>query len=153
MGTALIKNGIVVNMVEIAPSNQAEMTALYEAEGYTCVHNATAEIGSTYEGGIFTPPVREPVVDPLQWLIDVGPFFDRFAAKKLSILMSTDPLVQAIIKDVQIRKWVDLQRTDVAQALDNFVSKSLITAEEKTTILTSPVQYVENLALRKTYFS
>jgi hypothetical protein len=69
----------------------------------------------------------EPEVldNPSDWYINVGPFYDRFGAFKLPILASTDPLVQAIIKDTSVRKYIDLKgrRTELAQAIGLLQSK------------------------------
>lgn len=92
-------------------------------------------------------------IDPAEWLIDIGAFFDRFGASKLPILMSTDTTVKALVQDIQVRKWIDLERADVAQALDILAAKSLLSGAQKTAILTTPVSANENLALRKVYFS
>lgn len=56
-------------------------------------------------------------VKPTEWLIDIGPFFDRFGAAKMAVLTSADAGVKAILADTQVRKWIDLQRADVAQSL------------------------------------
>ena len=57
--------------------------------------------------------------DPKEWHINVGPFFDRFGAYKIAILASADPVVQAIIKDATVRKYVDLKqrRPELAMAI------------------------------------
>jgi len=88
------------------------------------------------------------------WLIDVGPFFDRFGAAKMAVLTSTDATVRAILTDLQVRKWIDLKRPDVAQGL-TYVGSVVpaVTASLRTSILTTAVTDAENLALRKTYFS
>jgi hypothetical protein len=92
--------------------------------------------------------------DVCEWFIDIGPFFDRFGAQKIPVLACADVTVQAILRDVQVRKWVDLKRADVAQALDYISTKVPgVDASLKTAILTTPVSVEENLALRKTYFS
>ena len=93
--------------------------------------------------------------DPTEWLIDVGPFFDRFGPTKLAVLSSSDAAVRALVTDLQVRKWIDLKRADVAQGIDLLISKSIpgFNAALKSAILTTPVQPVENLALRKAYFS
>lgn len=89
-----------------------------------------------------------------EWLIDVGTFFDRFGAAKLAVLSCPDATVQAILRDVQARKWIDLQRPDVAQSLAYIATKvSGITSELMTSVLTTPVTDAENFALRKLYFS
>ena len=93
--------------------------------------------------------------DPTEWLIDVGPFFDRFGPAKMAVLAHPDALVQALVKDLQVRKWIDLKRADVGQGIDLLISKSIpgLDAALKSAILNTPVQPVENLALRKAYFS
>ena len=101
------------------------------------------------------PPVIAPpvVIDPCAWLIDIGPFYDRFGAAKMAVLTSADATVKAILSDVSIRKWIDLKRTDVAQSLAYIgtVVPSL-TAALQTAILTTPVATEENRALRKLYY-
>ena len=100
------------------------------------------------------PEPAAPAPDPTEWLIDVGPFFDRFGAAKMAVLTSTDPGVQAILKDTQIRKWLDLKLPEVAQSVAYVGTKvSAVTAELQDAILNTPVVPTENLALRKLYFS
>lgn len=92
--------------------------------------------------------------NPAEWLIDIGPFFDRFGAAKMAVLTSADAGVQAILKDTQIRKWLDLRLPEVAQSVAYVGSKvPAVTAELQAAILTTPVASSENLALRKLYFS
>lgn len=98
-----------------------------------------------------TPPV---VVDPCAWLIDLGPFFDRFGAAKTAVLTSADVGVKAILQDVSVRKWVDLKRPDVASSLSYIGSKvPSVDAALQTAILTAPVTAEENRVLRKMFFS
>lgn len=94
-------------------------------------------------------------VQATDWLIDVGPFFDRFGAAKLPLLMSTNATVMALVKDLQVRKWIDLQRADVSAGLDALVALGVpgLTGTRKTAILTAPVSHEENFALKKMYFS
>ena len=113
-------------------------------------------IGWPYDGTFHEPAqptLPEPVNDPCEWLIDIGPFFDRFGANKMAVLMCTDPAVKAILSDIQVRKWIDLQRTDVASSLA-YVGSVIpaITPTIQNTILTTPVAYEENRALRKLFF-
>lgn len=92
--------------------------------------------------------------NPVEWLIDIGPFFDRFGAAKMAVLTSADAGVQAILKDTQIRKWLDLSLPEVAQSVAYVGTKvPAVTAELQAAILTTPVAPSENLALRKLYFS
>ena len=95
-----------------------------------------------------------PTID-YSWFIDVGPFFDRFGSAKMSVLASTNPTVIALVKDVQSRKWVDLKRTDVGQAIDLIISAPIagVDATLKSAILNTPVNQLEQLALVRAYFS
>ncbi|CAN7520947.1 hypothetical protein LJR074_003665 [Acidovorax sp. LjRoot74] len=101
------------------------------------------------------PPAPEaPAPGPTDWLIDIGPFFDRFGSAKMAVLTSADAGVKAILSDLQVRKWIDLQRPDVAQGLSYVGTKvAAVTEALQDDILTTPVQLAENLALRKLYFS
>lgn len=98
------------------------------------------------------PPAPLPPV--YEWYIDIGPFYDRFGASKLAVLTNPDAGLKAILADLNIRKWVDLQRSDVAQALA-YVGTVVpsVDAAMQNAILTTPVADIENLALRKLYFS
>lgn len=135
-------------------------TSVSELVGDVCPINTvqlqaydTSVLGKEYVNGNFVEVPSPPApADPCEWLIDIGPFFDRFGTAKMAVLTSADVVVKAIIQDVQIRKWIDLQRVDVGQALDVLISKSLIDAALKTSILTTPVSADENRALRKLYF-
>lgn len=124
-------------------------------------------VGWTWNGGTsFTAPVQPvppaPAPDPAQWLIDIGPFTDRFGAAKTAIDFSTDPVVMAFYKDLSRRKWIDLQDARVAAVLTYLtgvavpglgtLATPLLTAAQKTAILTTPIAPAENLALRKLYF-
>ena len=113
---------------------------------------------TTYPNGVVVreltpaPASIDPLPDPAAWLIDIGPFFDRFGVAKIPTLASADATVQAIVKDCQARKWIDLQRVDVAQGLDTLIAKALIDEPLKSAILSTPVAPEENLALRRSYF-
>ena len=93
-------------------------------------------------------------VNPTEWLIDIGTFFDRFGAAKMAVLTSADAGVRAILADLQVRKWIDLKRPDVGQSVAYVGAKvPAVTTELQDTILNTPVTPEENLALRKMYFS
>lgn len=93
-------------------------------------------------------------VKKTDWLIDVGPFFDRFGAAKMAVLTSVDIGVRAIIEDAKVRKWIDLRNASVPTSIDYLIAKvPTVTSELKSNILNTPVSAEENLALRKQYFS
>lgn len=50
-------------------------------------------------------------------LITVGAFFDRFGPLKWQILADQSPLVQAVIRDAQVRKHIDLDNPDLPGGL------------------------------------
>ena len=103
----------------------------------------------------YVEPVPPPPPPPpiWTWYIDLGPFYDRFGDTKMAVLTSTDLGIAAIIRDVNIRKWIDLQRTDVAQSLAYIGTKvPVVTPALQTQILTTPVTAEEQFALRTTYF-
>jgi hypothetical protein len=140
---ALIKDGVVDSVVEQDEQPQIEGDWVVLEDGYGP--------GDYYSGDVFIHP--DPVDDPAKWLIDIGPFFDRFGAVKFSILTSANPLVRALVTDIQCRKWVDLQRPEVEQGLDMLISLGVsgMTPELKEAILTTEPTPDENLALRKLY--
>jgi hypothetical protein len=112
-----------------------------------------------------SPPILLAPIDPTQWLIDIGPFFDRFGAAMIPVLTSTDLVAQALVQNIQARKWVDLKRLDVAGSLAYLGGATItglgtmaspiiqMTATLQNQILTTPVTYAENMALKKSYFS
>ena len=101
------------------------------------------------------PDTPDQVLAPAwEWLIDIGPFFDRFGAAKMAVLTSSDAGVQAILKDTQVRKWLDLKLPEIASAVAYIGTKvPALTANLQQSILNTPVEEKENLALRKLYFS
>lgn len=101
------------------------------------------------------PPAITPPANPTDWLIDVGPFFDRFGAAKMAILTSDNATVKALVQDLMVRKWIDLKRIDVSLGLDALIALGVpgVTADLKASVLTTPVTQEENWALRKVYFS
>jgi hypothetical protein len=88
------------------------------------------------------------------WLIDIGPFFDRFGAAKMSVLTSANAVAQAIVKDAQVRKWIDLKHSSVAAGIDALIAAAVpgVTAELKSQIINTPPTPEENMALRRVYF-
>ena len=112
---------------------------------------------ATYPGRwrvVETPEPPAPAAPVWEWYIDIGPFFDRFGAAKMPVLTSADVGVQAIIKDTQIRKWIDLNLPEIAQSVQYVASKvPALTAELRDQIVNIKPAEHENLALRKLYFS
>jgi hypothetical protein len=141
---AQITNGVVTAVTETHSAIESpDMIEIQSLDASLLNH--------TYANGVFTPP--EPSVDPCQWLIDLGPFYDRFGAAKMAVLTSSDAGVKAILNDVSVRKWIDLQRADVGTSLAYIGSVvPALTGALQTSIRTTPVGAEENRALRKLYF-
>lgn len=70
--------------------------------------------------------------------ISVGAFYDRFGDQKWPILSSTDPAVQGLIKDTQVRKWIDLDSPQLPAGLDMLISAGF--AIDKDAVLNTPIQ-------------
>ena len=103
-----------------------------QVEVYRYAHTAPVEWGgmefATHDHVVQADPPVEPVAidyQPEDWYIGVGPFYDRFGAYKLAILASADPLVQAIIKDSSVRRYLDLKgrRSELLQVIGLLQSK------------------------------
>ena len=158
---ALIKNGTVQNVIV---ADEAFITSITSKWDHIECIDTPAEralgvgIGWGWDGSSFvapTPTTPEPQPVPVwEWLIDIGPFFDRFGTAKMAVLTSSDVGVQAIIKDTQVRKWLDLKLPEIASAVAYVGTKvPSVTQELQESILNTPVAETENLALRKLYFS
>ena len=158
---ALIKNGTVQNVIV---ADEAFITSITSKWDHIECIDTPAElalgvgIGWGWDGSSFvapTPTTPEPQPVPVwEWLIDIGPYFDRFGAAKMAVLTSSDAGVQAVIKDTQVRKWLDLKLHEIASAVAYVGTKVPgVTPELQQSILNTPVVETENLALRKLYFS
>lgn len=112
---------------------------------------------ATYPGHwrvVETPEPPAPPAPVWEWYIDIGPFFDRFGAAKMPVLTSADVGVQAILKDTQVRRWLDLRLPEIEQSVQYIASKvpELTVQLQEQIINTKPAEH-ENLALQKLYFS
>lgn len=140
-------------------SNNVVMLVIESGSDPDGINGEWVACGTVGPGWVYDPQTEtfsEPLPPPPDawvWFIDLGPFYDRFGATKMAVLTSTDAGVKAIMQDVSIRKWVDLQRADVVSALAYIGSVvPSVTPAIQTTILTTPVTAEENRALRKLYF-
>ena len=162
MQYALIKNQNVENVIVAEPDFIQHIQAEWDhIEPLDTLHEQGlgVGIGWTYVNNAFVappaPPAPEPVPPPVyEWYIDKGPFFDRFGAQKMAVLLSSDPVIKALLSDINNRHWIDLQRQDVADAV-NYIGTVIpaVDSNLKLAILTTPVAAEENLALRKLYFN
>lgn len=70
--------------------------------------------------------------------IAVGAFYDRFGVHKWAILASTSPVVQALIKDCSVRRYIDVQNSQLPAGIDMIISAGF--AVNKSAILNTPCQ-------------
>jgi hypothetical protein len=82
--------------------------------------------------------VPEPPAPPEPRYIAVGAFYDRFGDQKWPILSSTDDAVQGMIKDTQVRKYIDLDNSQLPSGLDMLIAKGF--PINKNAIINDPVQ-------------
>lgn len=157
MRVAFILNGVVIG---IGAAHDGGLIFSPNDAGVAVVDltdDIAAAIGDLYNASnktFSTAPTPDPAPDPVEWLIDVGPFMDRFGVAKMAVLTSADVTVKAIMTDMFARKWIDLKRADVPAAL-SIIGAVVpgVTAELISHILTAPVSAEENLALRKSFFN
>ena len=110
------------------------------------------------------PPAPAPPV--YLWYMDHGDFIDRFGdAVALALLTSTDVIIVAGYKNISLRKWVDLQRTDVINWVNYAAGATIpglgtistpiagLTAALANTVLTTLPTAAEQLTTVKLYFS
>lgn len=81
-------------------------------------------------------PTPAPTPEPRN--ISVGAFYDRFGDQKWPILSSTDSAVQGLIKDTQVRKWIDLDSPQLPAGLDMLIAKGF--PVDKDAIINAPIQ-------------
>lgn len=104
-------------------------------------------------GGVLGAAAVQP--NEYDWYLDIGPFFDRFGSAKMAILMSTNPLVKAIVTDCMIRKWIDLKNPATAAGFDALMSVGIagVDAALKAAVLNTPVTAAERSAVVRNYFT
>ena len=159
MDYALIKNGKVADVIVADAEFIAGIANEWDhIEPLDTSYEQQLGVGIGWGwDGAFVPPAQPTVAPPetpiWEWYIDIGSLFDRFGQAKMAVLTSQDAGVQAIIKDLQVRKWVDLRHSEVAASLAYIGSKvSEVTDTMQTEILTKNVSDAENMALRVLYF-
>ena len=100
------------------------------------------------------PGSVQPQAPDTSKLIDKGAFFDRFGAAKMSVLLSQDTAIKAILTDISNRNWIDLSLPEVTTMVDYVASVVVeVTPEIKEAVLNQQVEPMENLGLRKLFFS
>jgi len=128
---AQISNGVVSSVVETA-GQLPDSTNLVQIDALD-----QSLLGCAYADGVFTPTPPEP---PKRH-ITVGRFFDRFGAQKYPVLASSNPMVQALIKDCSVRSYIDLDDPQLPAGLQMLVDAEH--AVDVQAILTAPITPVD----------
>lgn len=96
-------------------------------DGETVVNTIIADLAfveAHYPGAYREVPEPTPTpltwenASPEYWWVEVGAFYDRFGDAKVPVLASANATVQALVRDTQVRKYIDLNRTDVQQFVE-----------------------------------
>ena len=101
---------------------------------------ATPEVmAANYPEGNYREVVfPEPPAPPEPRNITVGAFYDRFGDQKWPVLADTNPSVQALIKDCQVRKWINLDDPQVLTGLQ--MVQAAGHDIDPTAIIAAPIQ-------------
>lgn len=139
MKHALINDGVVVNIIVADEEYAATLT------GYDHVvlldtpeEQMVAGPGWLYDEqtGVFSEPAPVPATTARH--ISVGAFYDRFGEAKYAILADTNPLVQALIKDASVRRFIDLDNPELPAGLQMLVNAGHQIDPEA--IISAPIQ-------------
>lgn len=112
-------------MTTFTVTNKATGQLVYRYESDESIEWSGMEFATHDHAAVAAPAAPPKTIVPSEWWMHVGPFYDRFGAFKLAILSSADPLVQAVIKDTAVRKYIDLvgRRAELLQVIDLLQSK------------------------------
>ncbi len=127
---ALVSAGVVVNVAVCDPAS-------FAPPGLTVVASATAQIGWTYAGGVFTP-VTPAIVYQTSGLT-YAQFWALFTtAEQTAIVSSTDVNVRQFLLQMagQGGGFINLGDPSIATALNYAVSIGLLTSARAAVVLT-----------------
>lgn len=143
MQYALIKNNTVENVIVADAAFIAAIAAEWdhiEPLDTILEQGLGVGMGWTWDGEFHAPDQPEqPPAPPAPRHISVGSFFDRFGAHKWPILSDTNPIVQALIKDCSVRKFINLDDPQLPAGLGLLVNAGhAIDAQEITSAAVQP---------------
>ncbi len=118
----ILENNQVINTIE---ADEAFMSAQFQPGTYRLAE-------------VQIQPTVEPVAPVEPRNISVGSFFDRFGTNKWAILADTNPMVQALVKDCSVRKYINLDDPQLEAGLNMLVTAGH--AIDVQGIITSAVQ-------------
>lgn len=140
MKFARMNNGKAVEVIDFDPNGAFthEVAQMFESVPEDTGASDTRSLDGTWTKYVAPVVVVDPEPSPPRY-ISVGAFFDRFGAEKWPILASTDPLVQALVKDctVRISQGINLDRPDVAGGVALLQSKGFTSVT--AAVITDPI--------------
>lgn len=89
------------------------------------------------------------------FLVDVGPFFDRFESAQLAVLACPDSTVRAFLESCKVRKWIYTKHPFVSMGIDAIIAAGVVgvNAAMKDRIQNVPARRSEQDALLKLFFT
>jgi len=150
MSYALIKDGVVVNVIEASPELVSELAGYDDV-----IETKDAMVGWTWGGGVFTPPPEPRLpADPQRRYVTRLAFRNRFtqpekAALEMAALdnpqadmsvRSQAAGLRAYMKDVDSATFIDLDRADTRAGVQMLEAGGLLAAGRAAEILDAPVQ-------------
>ncbi len=118
MNIEILKDGIVINTI-LSDETFAEM-----------------HYPGNWRVADIQPVPETPTAQPRH--ISVGAFFDRFDASKWPILADQTASVRAVVQDASVRKYIDLDRTDLPSGLQVLIDAGYNI--DVQAILNNPIQ-------------
>lgn len=150
----LVRDGIVVNYFFASDAEKNEKILICQNAGYTVVENDQPLVGWTYKNGIFSPPEEVPPVGVATKHITKLAFRNRFTStEKINIELAAldDPtasaqqrqnaaLVRVYVKDIDAATFIDLDRQETKDGVQNLETVGLLAAGRANEILTAKIQ-------------
>lgn len=158
---AQITNGVVTAVSELA--GEVDAPNMIQIDGLD-----PTLLGKAYEAGEFVDVAPPVVVDPCEWLVDTGPWKDRFdtfgypGLRGIVLALGrTNDTCYAANADLVGRKYVDLKnrRAELLAVLASIAAVVVaagfpeFTLAMRTAMVDTPAEPEENAALRKDYFA
>ena len=141
---AIIKNGIVENVIAVDAETRLTTRTYMEANGYTVIDDVTCSPGDTWDGTSFSPAATEPEPEaPPKTVLTKLEYMDRFTDVELAAIYTmakTDVNVEVWLEKFKATPEINLLDPRVTIGLEVLHTAGLLTAGRVIEILsTAPV--------------
>ena len=137
---AIVNNGVVEQVREVTQEEFDQGIANKHQAVLSLVDMLPQpQVGWVFNGSTLSPPAVSMKISKLA-------LRQRFTTSELvavKVASATNPVIAVILDNLQVSTYIDLGRSEVAQALGYLVTQGLLTSERMTTILTTPPTYQE----------